>query len=139
MAATIANQALLDILDDASADADELNGTLHLYQNDYTPLTSSVAGDFTECTFSGYAAYDFAAGGQNWPSAGLDGSNNAQSVHTDVEFEHNGGATANDVYGYYMLDGGGDFICGERYAGAPFNINAVGQKFTVSPTVKLKR
>ena len=136
MAATIANQALLDILDDASADVDELNGTLHLYKNNYTPLTTSVAGDFTECDFSGYAAYDFAAGGQNWPAAGLDGANNAQSVHADVVFEHSGGATANDIYGYYMLDGGGAFICAERYAGAPFTIAGVGQKFTVSPDRK---
>ncbi len=139
MAVVIQTQALIDILDDMRVDADEINGILRLYQNDYTPVIGSVAGDFLNATFSGYTPYDFSAGGQNFPAAAADGSNNAQSVHGDIDFVHDGGGTDNDIYGWYMIDQAGAIICAERYAGAPFAMDAIGKTFTVTPTVKLKR
>lgn len=139
MAVVITNATLTRYLDDMLTDAQELLATLHLYKNDYTPLVTSVAGDFVEADFSGYAAWNFASPGNEWPVATLDGSNNAQSIMTPINFEHNGGATNNDIYGAYMLDGAGNLICAERYAGAPFTMDTAGAKFTVTPLPKLKR
>lgn len=139
MATVIATQALLNILNDARLDADELNGVLHLYKNNFTPAITSVAGDFTEADFSGYAPYDFSAGGQNWPAAAADGSNNAESAHAIIDFIHNGGGTPNDIYGWYIVDGAGNLIAAERLPGAPFTCAVLGAKVSVTPTAKLKR
>lgn len=139
MPVVIADQFLLDALDDATADGDELGGVLRLYKNNYTPLVGSVAGDFTPANFSGYGHYDLLAGGQEFPAATPDGSNDAESVHADINFVHNGGGTANDIYGWYLLDQSGNLIAAERYASAPFTMAVNGATFTVTPTVKLKR
>lgn len=139
MAVVIANAALTRFLDDMLLDAQELQGKLHLYQNNYTPVVGSVAGDFDVATFSGYPAGGHDFGVNPWPAATLDGSNNAQSVQAAIEFEHNGGATDNDIYGAYILDGNGLLVCAERYAGAPFVMDTLGAKFTVTPLPKLKR
>lgn len=38
------------------------NLTLRLFKNDFTPTETSVVGDLTEATFTGYAAISLASG-----------------------------------------------------------------------------
>lgn len=85
---------------------------LRLYTNNYTPLRTSVSGDFTEPTYTGYAGQAFAG----WGASAIDGSGNATSTGTATRTFQ---PTANTslpqtVYGYYVLDGSGNFLWAER-------------------------
>jgi len=73
--------------------------TMRLYKNNYTPVDASILTDFTEANFSGYAAVGITMGS---PS---EVSNKAKSVATaPAVYTHNGGGTANTIYGYYIHD-----------------------------------
>lgn len=137
MPATIPDAKLIQLVDDLRQDNTQLMGVLRLYQNDPTISNTSIAGDFTEANFSGYTAWNFNQTGSTWPAASSPGSGQAHSVHADVDFTHDGGATANDIYGAYITDSAGALIAAKRYSLAPFNIATVGQKFTISPSALL--
>lgn len=103
--------------------------TCKLFQNNYTPVAGSVAGDFTECTFSGYGAGQTITG---WASAAVTGSI-ASAAAAALTWTHNGGGTSNNIYGMYVVDAGGVLIWAERDPAAPFAISANGQTYTVTP------
>jgi len=88
------------ILLDVMVNGDTLAGfECRLYQNNYTPVQGSVLSDFTVATFSGYAA--------DWTTFGPAStvSNKGKIVATSpVVYVHNGGATSNTIYGYYIVD-----------------------------------
>jgi len=70
---------------------------MRLYQNNYTPVDASVLTDFTEATFSGYSAQGLTMGSP------VEVANKAVSTATTpCVFTHNGGGTANTIYGYYI-------------------------------------
>lgn len=139
MAVVIGDIGLTGRLDAMCLDAEATQGILYLYKNNYTPLTSSVAGDFTLADFSGNAPLDTSNPGDDWPAAGLDGSNDAESVHAAYDFVHDGGGTDNDIYGWVFLSQAGEYIAGERFAVAPFAMDAIGKTITITLTLKLKR
>src|SRR5437867_6622616 len=57
--------------------------TLKLYKNNYTPVEGSVAGDFTEATFTGYAAVTLARG--SWTVATVAGLTTAAYAQRSEE------------------------------------------------------
>lgn len=104
--------------------------TMFLFQNNYTPLETSVAADFADATFSGYS------GGQDivgWDPASIIGGK-AQSAATPLQWTHNGGGTANTIYGYYVLNTAGDLVWAER-AATSFVMTAAGQTYEVFPVL----
>lgn len=70
---------------------------LRLYQNNYTPVASSVASDFTEATFTNYVAKTLTRAGWSTPTivGGKAESSYAQQSWTC-------GVTGNTIYGYYI-------------------------------------
>ena len=72
---------------------------LRLFKNDYTPVDGSTLANFTQANFSGYAQIVLNAWGVAVTVAGR-----ASADHAPVNFTHNGGATANNIYGYYVVD-----------------------------------
>lgn len=104
--------------------------TLHLYANNYTPVETSVVGDFTEATFSGYS------GGvalSNWTAPAIVGGV-ATSAADPVDQTHNGGATSNTVYGFFVKNVAGDLVWAERDP-SPVVMNAAGQIYRVYPVM----
>jgi len=72
---------------------------LRLYKNNYTPIDSTLASDMTEADFSGYSQVGITMGSPT------EVANKAKSVATAAAvFTHNGGGTANTIYGYYVYD-----------------------------------
>lgn len=86
--------------------ADLANCKVKLFQNDITLSPSTVKGDLTEATFSGYAAATVAA---LLPSY-IDPAGGASAQIATQQFDHSGGATANTVYGAWVETAGGDLI-----------------------------
>jgi hypothetical protein len=103
--------------------------TFRLFKSNTTPTKSTIIGDMTECDFSGYSSVDAA----DWALLSLTG--HVQTIEADdVVFSHDGGGTANDVYGYYVTDPGNSFMYwSERFPSAPVNMGSSGQSITVSP------
>lgn len=107
--------------------------TLHLFKNNWTPSPDDDVSDYTSANFSGYSS----AALNSWGGAALNADLFAQVTHPDKVFTHNGGATNNDIYGYYVTDSSGDLVWAERAAAAPFAMDAGGKTYTVSPEMLL--
>jgi len=114
---------LLDRL--ASAEMDAF--TVHLYKNDYTPVDGSVDTDFTEADFSGYAG-GISLSTHATPSTV---AGRATTTWTPKIWTHNGGGTSNLVYGYFVLNSGGDVIWAERDPSAPRSMAVLGDAINV--------
>ena len=104
------------------------NPVLHLYGNDVTPTDSSILGDLTQCTSSGYYAITLVSA--NWTTTQVAGVTTA--VYSEQTFSFNTAATA---FGYYVTDTAGNLLWLERFSGAPFAVPDGGG--TISITSKL--
>lgn len=80
------------------------NWTLKLFKNDYTPLVTSVAADFTEADFTGYSAKTLTRSqtGSTWGAAAIDTDVAEAEYLTDQSFTFTG-ATSQSVYGWYIV------------------------------------
>lgn len=115
MAAITPNPQLIEILAAlAAGDYDAL--TMDLYQNDLDPTPLTVLGDFTVATYSGYAQKTALAFGT--PYFNPDGI--AEMDLPSQQFDHSGGAVANNIYGYYVQKTGGGLLYAERLPDAPY-------------------
>lgn len=131
MADNFPNSTLRRILDDNKAWRNGL--TLRLYKNDYTPVIGSTSANFTECNFSGYSSQATTLWGTAYSAlAGARGESD-DTVHL---FAHDGGGTANDVYGFYLTDGSGNYIYGERNPDAPVAMNDATDVYAVVPRLQ---
>lgn len=74
---------------------------VHLYTNNYTPIGSTTITDFTEATFTGYAA-------QNVPALGVVFTNDSGQAEFDCTatstWTATDAVTPNTIYGYYVVD-----------------------------------
>lgn len=103
--------------------------TMKLFRNDYTPVKGSVVGDFTEANFSGYAGGQVLTG---WSGPAISGGR-AFSNATTLVWTHNGGATSNLIYGYYVVDGSNVVWWAERNPAGPVTLSTNGQQLQVAP------
>jgi len=127
MAIKVPNVGKLWILNLFRAD---FNGySIRLFQNDLTPGNLTVLGDITEANFSGYVSKTLA----NSTPAVIDVSNKALTIWDPLLWSHNGGATANSIYGYYVLDGTGGLVYIERDPSAPVSMSMLGSTYVVNP------
>src|SRR6185369_1853146 len=107
----------------------DANLSYHLYKNDLTPDKDTVLGDLVEADFSGYSSVTVTA--WNYGSISLDAEDRAFTTGTpDAVFTHSGGATDNDIYGYYVLGNSGELMWVQRYDDAPFAMDGAGRTFT---------
>jgi hypothetical protein len=94
--------------------AQSLAGTMRLFTSDQDVLPDSVAADFTEATFVGYAR--IVVGEDSWQPAALDGSTSV-APNTGNPFEWMAGS-AETVQGWlYVLDSG-ELLAGQHYTDA---------------------
>jgi len=103
------------------------NAILHLYKNNYTPVDTSVLGNFIEANFSGYNFVTTAMG------AAVEIGGKATSTDAAARlFTHNGGGTANSIYGYYVTDFAiTKVVWAERFA-APISMSAVPDQISIT-------
>lgn len=121
-------QGKLDLLNQK---LDYLGGLyIHLFQNDITPTATTIATDFTEATFPGYATQLLGA----WGFAYLE-VERACTIHDPVLWMMTGASPTNDIYGYYITDALGHLIYSERKEDPPVPapMNEIGDTYVVVP------
>lgn len=103
---------------------------LRLFKNNHVPTEADVVGDYTEANFSGYPG----AVSPTWGTPFVNGSNKGEVDATLITYTHNGGGTANTVYGVYVVDGAGVLVYAERFP-APYTMGSNGDTFPYTPKV----
>lgn len=107
------------------------NWSLRLFQNNVTPDNDTVLAALDVADFSGYS--DFSV---TWGGVVEDANGNAAATALVAEFIHSGGATANDIYGWYLVMqvGGTEKLtyC-ERFSDAPRVMEFVDDEIDITP------
>jgi len=100
---------------------------MHLFKNNYSPVETSVLGDFTESTFPGYAA-----GLSAWNTAAfLNGSGKAEIDADSATVFTCSGSASESAYGYYVMDPTDtELLWAERFA-SPVVISTAGDFVSV--------
>jgi len=87
--------------------------TLKLFNNNYTPVNSSISSDFTTPTFTNYANKTLSRGG--WATPSIVSSKGSSDYGTTQSWTC--GASGDSVYGYFVI-GTSSAIClwAERFS-----------------------
>ena len=116
MAAVIPEEGLMNLLSIAFGAGWDFE--VRLFKNDLTPDSGTVLANFVQANYSGYAPIPL----DDLPDPVMSPGGKALIQMGDVSFLHNGGATPNNVYGYYIVakQGVEEKLCwGERIDDAP--------------------
>jgi hypothetical protein len=101
---------------------------LHLYSNNHTPTTSDTVSNYTECTFTGYAAQDVSG----W-SYDTVASHVADMIATANTFTRTATGTSQNIYGYYVTDAAGTTLYfAELDPAGPRVVTNNGDTYTVT-------
>ena len=108
-----------------------------LFINDYVPIETSVAADFTESVDASYVTYiPFEIAGNSWTIT--------QGDPTEAVFNGTGGdidfpfASTETVYGYFLTNNTGNLLWAERFTDGPYNILVDGGVVHVIPKMSLE-
>lgn len=105
-----------------------------VYQNDYTPIGTSVYADFTEADFDGYALVSVT----DFSAASLNVDNKAQSEAGLITWTMTGAVTPNTVYGVFITNATPALLYAERDPAGGVVMNAAGLTFSYKPRITLK-
>lgn len=111
------------------------NLTLKLYTNNYTPLDTSVAGDFTEASGGGYAAKTLS--NASWVVT--TGNDPSDAVYAEQTWTFTGLlAGSATVYGYFIVDADGILLLGEKFDYS-FTPAKNGDQLRLTPKAQLSK
>lgn len=119
---------LMDAVLNGSATPDGFR--YHAYVNDLTPSPTTILGDFTECTTTGYLPELIDNSGWSFSNPGT-----GQTVATNGVFvwELEDAVT---VYGYYVTNGDSTTLFWSQRFDSPVVFGALGGSITLQPTVQ---
>lgn len=104
-----------------------------LFQNDFTPSRAAVVGDFTEATYTGYAA----SSAVTWAAPFIDPVAGPTVMSNLVAFPAGSPfVISNQIYGYYVVDGSGNLLFSERF-GTPVNVSLSTANIVIVPNFGL--
>lgn len=131
MALKIQDGGLSRKMADVRAAWNTTNLKLHLYSNNVTPTTASVLGDFTECTFAGYAAQSIV----NWTAPSI--TSHVATIGADpLTFTRSTTGTSQNVYGYYVTDAASAVLYwAELDPSGPKVVTNAGDSITITPQI----
>ncbi len=129
----VPNGSKKTLLEQTAGIAVNVPAFVRLFQNNYTPVAATVAGDLTEANFSGYAAAAPAGGAV---AGALDAENRAVATWNSITFTKNG-ATGNTIYGYYVTEMTGLLLWVERFD-ASIAMTVDGAFITLIPKLTAK-
>jgi hypothetical protein len=119
---------LLVILQGLVGVAGELNGAkLKLFTNDFQPVPTSVVGDFTEATQTGYAATTI-----TWGTPYVNDSGWAEVLSQLITTIFSAGlAEGGTIYGYYLTNTAGSTLLLSERLDNPIAITRDGQAIDI--------
>src|ERR1044072_2949235 len=133
MALKVPDVGEVNILDTLRGVWNSTTVRFHLYQTNYTPVDGSVLGDFTEATFSGYAAIAVSSF-----AAATTVSNRGSTTANPITFTRGVGETSNSIYGYYVTDSTNTkLLFAERAPAPPISMTNVGDQIVITPVFTL--
>ena len=134
MGLVVPNEGELELLDKMLKDALSTDEAyiLKLYKISYQPIKTSSSGNFTEATFTNYAARTLTRAG--WTAASTV-SDKASSTYGAVQ-SWTCGSTGNTVFGYYMVNGANNKVLwAEKFTTA--RVLASGDVLNITPKFTL--
>jgi len=132
MALIVCEGGLKFALDSLTAALVAGTAKLRLYQNNYTPTEADDISDYTEATFSGYAAATIGT----WNAATYGGGEAEAEATTAHTFTNSTGAVGNDIYGYYVTDSAGTVLYwAQRATSPPLSLQLAGEAVTITPAI----
>jgi hypothetical protein len=103
---------------------------LKLYKSDTTPSETSVAGDFTEADFAGYAPIPLT------PASWSVGAPSSSAAYAKQTFTSSAAQAAQLIYGYLLVqENSGNLILAERFIDGPYTIENLNDRVKVTPTI----
>jgi hypothetical protein len=105
------------------------NLTLHLYTNDYTPVVTDTAEDYTECELTGYDSITLTP--DDWTGSTTDGLSTYTYPSQSWTFSSYAGGTT--IYGAYLTNGAGVAVAAALLDTA-FAVPAAGGTLNLSLT-----
>lgn len=103
---------------------------IRLFQNNITPSDASVIGDFTEATFTGYAAATIAAASFGAVTVA---SHVASSTYANVTFTRSTTGASQSLYGFYITDFGATKVyAAARFSAAPLVLTNSGDNIALT-------
>lgn len=115
-----------------SAGHSSLNGNvkIHLFKNNVTLSRTTVIGDLTESTYTGYASQTLSSASDG----GIDANNWDTWTWPVKTFQQTGASSSETAYGYYVTDSGSTtLLWGENFTTPQVFANS-GDGFTITPT-----
>jgi hypothetical protein len=105
--------------------------SLRLFKNDYTPVETSIVGDFTVANFTGYASQTL--GTADWTITPGAPTSAACGQKT---FTSTAGSQNQPIYGYYLVTVTDEiFVAGERFSDGPYTVVNNGDAIKVTPNI----
>ncbi len=103
---------------------------VRLYTNNYTPIETTVIGDLTDATATGYGPITATPG--SWSISG----DPTEASHTEIEFIFTDGEPT--VYGYFITNTADDtLLWAEEFVDGPYTIPAGGGSIFITPKIQL--
>lgn len=93
---------------------------MKLYSNDFTPLPTSILGDFTEATFGGYTMQAPTFSAPVYDQNGIPAAPMGPVTFTCD------GSSSGFAYGWYLIDSTGALVCAGRFDNAPLSFVSNG-------------
>ena len=138
MALLVPNQAearMIGMLVNATT-AQNLNLVLRLYKNNLTPASTDVLADYTESTFTNYAAVTLTSG--SWTVTAATSGAPATATQTSATTFSCTATTSELTYGYYLQQAGATVIMwAERFSDGPYTIANNGDKVILAAALTL--
>lgn len=106
---------------------------IKLFKSNTTPAAGDTAGTYTEATFPGYASQSVGTFG-----ASTVASSTATATAAQNTFTRSSTGTTENIYGYYVLDSGGNLLWAERDPAAPIAMTNSGDSYLITPKFTYK-
>jgi len=111
-----------------------LDMTVALYENNYTPVATSVIGDFTLSSFTGSTPQLVVWSG----SPATDGSGYAAISGVAQDYIVGDTSGPYTIYGYIVKSNAGALIYAERFSSGAVTLLDILDKLTIVPKLKLR-
>lgn len=108
------------------------NLTVKLFENNKTPAETDTEADYTEATFTGYAAKTLTYANWNFTP----GAPSAATYNAAQTWTSSAGSQDKYAYGYFVVQAAdGKLLWAERFSDGPYHIVNNGDTVTLTPAI----